>query len=85
MKDYLSGTFPYALNVKRSGCQAHLVLACVEQEDVQSEVLGSVVGLEWQEDVAGLLAGSHSRVPSVKGPEVLMVDEVSDLPAGLAS
>ena len=53
---------------------------------MRNEVLGSVVvGSEWQEDMAGLLAGWNSRVPSVKGPEVLMVDEVSDLPAGLAS
>ena len=59
---------------------------CVEDEVVCTVVLGSVV-IEsgWEEDVVGLLVGWHSCVPSVRGPKLLVVDEVSDLWAGLAS
>ena len=49
-------------------------------------VLGSVVvDSGWGEDDAGLLAEWHSCVPSVKGPEVLVVDEVGELLTGLSS
>ena len=56
MKEYLSRPFLYVLHVKRSGCQAHVVSACIEEGDVRTMVLGSVdVRSEWEEDVAGLL------------------------------
>ena len=79
------GTFPYALHMKRSGCQTHVSLACVEDEDVRTVVLGSVVVESgWEEHVAGLVAGCHSCVPAVKDPEVLVVEEVGNLSAALA-
>ena len=83
---YLSGLFPYALHVKRSGRQAHLVRACIEEENVRTAVLGSVVFASvTEEDVAGLLAGWNSCIPSLKGPEVPVVDEVGELSARLSN
>ena len=63
-----------------------MVLARVEDEDIRTAVFGIVVvEPRWQEDVAGLLAGWHSCLPAVEGPEILLIDEVGDLCAGLAS
>ena len=82
----LQGTFPCALNVKCSGCQSHVVLSYIEDENVRTVVLGSVVvESSWEGDVAELLPGWQLCVPSVKGPEVLVVDEVHEISAGLAS
>ena len=62
-----------------------MFLACVEEEDVRNVVLGSVVfDSGWEEHVVGLIAGCHSCVPAVKDPEVLVVDEVGNLSAGMA-
>ena len=78
MEDYFSGNFQCALHVKCSEFQAHVVLARLEEEDVRTVVLGSVVVASgWEEDVALPLAGWHSCVLSVKGPEKLVVEELS--------
>ena len=54
-KDCFSRTILYALHVKRLGCHAQVVLACIEEADVRTVVLGSlVVESGWEEDVVGL-------------------------------
>ena len=85
LQDYLSGIFPYALHVKRSGCQAQNVLARHEQEDAGTVVHGSVAveaGIE--EDVTGHLLGGIllCRLSSMKGLEVFALDEVGKLSMG---
>ena len=62
-----------------------MVLACIEERNVRTVVLGSVaVGSGWERDVAWLLAGWHSCVPSVKGPEVFVVNVVGELSSRLS-
>ena len=74
MMDYLSGTFPYAFHKKRSGCQAHVVVACIEEEDIWTVMLGSVVVESgWEEGVAGLLSRWHWCVSSAKAQKYLLL------------
>ena len=82
--NYFSGTFPYALHVRRSNCQCHVLLACIEDDYMITVVLeGVVVETGWEQDVARVLSAWYSCVKSVKGPEKLVVVGVGNLSPGL--
>ena len=82
LKNSFLVTFRSEMNANRSRCQARGVLVFIRDAFLRAVVLGRVV---FESDVVRLLGSPQSCFPAVTGPDVMVDNEMDDMPTKLSS